>query len=95
MIFSGINSHLIFGLVSQASLFWSDTRLVEKLGSIQSAQKEAEFIVLTSDVPFFALTPQTEISQATDPGHTLYKLKLLQECFFPPKTNSSSSHCCC
>lgn len=62
------------------------------LGSIQSAQKEAEFIVLTSDVPFFALTPQTETSQATDPGHTLYKLKLLQECFFPPKTNSSYSH---
>lgn len=43
------------------------------MGSIQSAQKEAEFIVLTSDVPFFALTPQTETSQATDPGHTLYK----------------------
>lgn len=28
MIFSGINSHLIFGFVSQASLLWSDTRLV-------------------------------------------------------------------
>lgn len=51
------------------------------MGSIQSAQEEAEFIVLTSDVPLFALTPQTEISQATDPGHTLYKLKLLQEFF--------------
>lgn len=79
MIFSGINSHLSFGFVSRASLLLSGTRLVRYLGSIQPAQKEAEFIVLTSDVPFSVQTPQTEISQATDPGHTVYKLQNVPE----------------
>lgn len=53
----------------------SGTRLVKYLGSIQSTQKEAEFIVLTSDVPFSVLTPQTEISPTTNSVLTVYKLQ--------------------
>lgn len=58
MIFSGVSSHLRFGSVSHAGLLLSGTRLVRDLRSIPSIQKEAEFIVLASDVPFSALTPR-------------------------------------
>lgn len=102
MIFSGVNSHLRFGSVSHAGLLLSGTRLVRDLRSIPSIQKEAEFIVLASDVPFSALTPRLRFLRPWPWPHcTNYKMFLERHCNvlkssyksgFSPKTNSSSSH---
>lgn len=70
MIFSGVNFHLHFGFVSQASLLLTGTRFVRDSRSIPSIQTEAELIVLASDVPCSALTPRLRFL-SPDPGYTV------------------------